>query len=65
MLKEAFAILTQGVEMIHFDVSHSGRGTHINKKIIWMVCIRIIYDQVWKIYSLVGNSRIRIFLGYV
>lgn len=36
MLKEAFAILTQGVEMIHFDVSYSGRGTQINKKIIWM-----------------------------
>jgi hypothetical protein len=34
-LKEAFAILTQGVEMVHHD-SSSGKKT-TQRKIVWMV----------------------------
>lgn len=35
-VREAFQILTQGVEMVHYDV-RAGRGPTKNKKIVWMV----------------------------
>lgn len=34
-VREAFQILTQGVEMVHYDV-RAGRGPTRNKKIVWM-----------------------------
>jgi prophage antirepressor-like protein len=41
-VREAFQILTQGVEMVHYDMSAKG-GARKSKKIVWMVSASNVY----------------------
>ena len=41
-VREAFQILTQGVEMMHYDV-HNKRGPSKSKKIVWMVPYIVVF----------------------
>ena len=43
-LREIFAILTQGVELIQYDVKNAKRGVTKFKRILWMVCLSIFYS---------------------
>lgn len=36
-IKEVFAILTQGVEMIHYDTDRSNNRASKSTKVVWMV----------------------------
>ena len=37
-LREIFAILTQGVELVQYDVKNGRRGVSKFKRILWIVC---------------------------
>ena len=46
-LREIFAILTQGVEIVQYDVKNARRGVSKFNRILWMVCSINIFSLLY------------------
>jgi hypothetical protein len=49
-VREAFQILTQGVEMVHYDLSAKG-GAKKSKKIVWMVSYKLLLLLLFVVHN--------------